>query len=86
MAKLVEQGTPLADAVEKADEQARARQAAEAAMPPEGGLPPEMMPGLANPGEGAESQPAPAIGPPPSGLANLDSLLGALSAPIGEMP
>lgn len=85
IAALVGEGTPLAEAIATADAEARARQAAEAPPPGEGmAQAPEMMPGLANPGEGAESQPPPdmaTIGPPQSGLANLDRLFGALTAP-----
>ena len=83
--KFVEGGEELAKAIEKADEAARKRQAAEApppeALPPGQGAALEMMPGLANAGEGAEGlPPTTAV---PEGLGALDSLLGALSSPVG---
>jgi hypothetical protein len=83
--KFVEQGDDLAAAVDKADEAARKRQAAEApppeALPPGQAAPLELMPGLANPGEGAEGLPP--TTETPQGLGALDSLLGALSSPVG---
>lgn len=58
--QLVGDGLPIADAILKADEEARARQAQVPAAAPEGmGAAPEQMPGLAMPGAGAESQFAP---------------------------
>jgi hypothetical protein len=83
------QGKTLAEAVMKVDEEAAERQAA--APPPEAadpltGMAPGQMPGLANPGEGAEM----GTGIPPEGLApiqtppNLDQfreLTRALRAP-----
>ena len=83
LVKQIQSGADLPDAMIAVDQAARERQAREAPPAPEGmALPPEMMPGLANPGEGAESQPPGAQVPgPPQGLQNLDSLLGALSAP-----
>jgi hypothetical protein len=81
--KFVEGGEELAKAIEKADAEARKRQAAEAPaeLPPGQAAPLELMPGLANTGEGAEGLPA--TTETPQGLGALDSLLGALSSPVG---
>jgi hypothetical protein len=70
----------LAAAVTKVQEEAQARQATPA---PAGA--PETMPGLAQPGVGAE-QPVGPIGEPPAGLANLSQLLGALRRPAMALP
>ena len=51
----------LADAVQKVQEEAQKRQASE--VPPGS---PELMPGIAQPGTGAEAQPAQAAGGRPS--------------------
>lgn len=81
----VANGKPLAAAIEEANREAQERQAAAAPPPPDGGLAPEAMAGLANPGEGGEMQPPVAVPGPPRGLANLDGILGALSAPpVGQ--
>ena len=62
--QLVGEGLPIADAILKADEEARARQATTPPPVPEGmGAAPEAMPGLAQPGMGAESL------MPPGGMA-----------------
>lgn len=80
--RAVEDGDDLHVAIDKAQAAAQARQAQEAPPPPEGmNAAPETMPGLANPGEGAEMQgPIPEV---PAGLSGLDQLLGALSSPVG---
>lgn len=79
----IAQGMGQAEAIMEADKEARERQAREAQAAPEGmAAPPETMPGLANPGEGAEAMPPAAIPGPPSGLSNLDAMLGALSSPV----
>jgi hypothetical protein len=58
--QLVGEGLPIADAILKADEEARARQAAVPPPPSEGmAAAPEQMPGLAMPGMGAETGMAP---------------------------
>lgn len=79
---LVAEGKTLPQAIAQADKEASERQAAIAPAPPEGmGMAPEAMPGLANPGEGAEMLP-PTIGPVNPGLANLHALTNALRAPV----
>jgi hypothetical protein len=69
----------LAEAIEKVQKEAQARQATPA---PAGS--PETMPGLAQPGMGAE-QPV-AAQQPPGGLAGLRSLLGSLGGGEGGAP
>jgi hypothetical protein len=68
--RAIRDGASIEEAIERADQAARARQAAQSPEPAEGeAVPPAMMPGLAMPGEGAESQPPPeVIGPPPAAL------------------
>jgi hypothetical protein len=68
---VVENDVSLYDAVKRTDQRARDRQAA---MVPPGS--PEMMPGLAQPGMGAEAQAAPAPGP--AGGGGLEALLSQL--------
>lgn len=65
----------LAEAVKKVQEKAQKRQATPA---PAGS--PETMPGIAQPGQGAEQ---PAAMAPPGGLAGLQSMLSQLGAPAG---
>ena len=77
--KYVEQGMEIPDAILKADEAARARQAAQAPPPQPGQMTaPEQQPGLAMPGMGAESAPAPPNQPVPQGLQNASALMAAL--------
>lgn len=77
--KFVQQGIAVPDAIIKADEAARARQAAQAPPPAPGqATAPEQQPGLAMPGMGAESAPAPPNQPVPAGLQNASALMAAL--------
>lgn len=81
--RLIVEGNSLEAAVIEADRIARERQATEAPPAPEGmAVPPETMPGIAQPGEGAESQP-PAGGPGPAGALDPAQFLAALAAAPG---
>jgi hypothetical protein len=95
----VKHGIPIEDAIDAAHKSAQTRQASVPQGPPGpdglplpaqgpgGGPPPSAMPGLAMPGAGAESQPAPQIGPVAPSLGNLQGILGALkAAPGGAAP
>jgi hypothetical protein len=80
--QLVREGRPIEEAVLTADREARERQARQAPPPPEGfATAPEAAPGLAAPGQGAESAPA----RPPDRLAQLRAVLATLrtGAPVG---
>lgn len=82
--EIYEQTGSMAEAVKRADREARERQAQEA-PPPQPGMagPPEAQPGLAMPGQGAEGQPAAATGPP-DGAGRMQAILAALQqAPQG---
>jgi len=82
--ELVYEGKRIDEAITQADREAQERQAAEAPPPELGqGVPPETMPGLAVPGEGAESMGPPAISPPGESLQNMRALVGALQSPRG---
>jgi hypothetical protein len=78
LARIVELVTvrevPLFEAIAKVDDEARERQAAEMAQGS-----PETMPGLAQPGMGAEAGEVP---PPSPGVSNLAQLLGQLRRPV----
>mgnify|MGYP001614376870 CR=1 FL=1 len=79
MIELAYDGLPLHKALAKVDEEASQRQAQVAPAPEPGmAMPPEMMPGLANPGEGAEMQAPPQIQPPNDDMMNLRAIVGAL--------
>ncbi len=72
----------MIEAVRKADEQARQRQAQQAPQPgPDQVAVPEAQPGLAMPGQGAESQPAPQAGGALPPQARMQQILQALQAP-----
>lgn len=75
---LVSQGTLLPEAVTKVQREAQERQA-QIAPPPDPGqmMAPEAMPGLGQPGMGAE-QPPPQIKEPPQDLQNVRAMLSAL--------
>jgi hypothetical protein len=79
-------GMPLHEAVMAAEQAAQARQAALPPAPAPGmAAAPEAMPGLANPGEGAEAGGGGGpIAPPPVPLDNLRSLMRAYQAPPQE--
>jgi hypothetical protein len=77
-------GMTLVDAVVKSHKEAQERQASQAAPPAPGqAVSPGQMPGIAQPGAGAEQQPAPAVGPPPPSSSNLQALLATLHQPAG---
>lgn len=83
--QLVKEGKEFHVAVQTAQREAQERQAQQAPQPGEGmAAAPETMPGLAMPGMGAEMQPPPSVPGPSDSLGNLDSILGALSAPVGQ--
>lgn len=76
----------LAEAVEKAHEAAQKRQATAAPPPGEGqAAAPETMPGIAQPGMGAE-QPDAAAMQPPGGIAGLRSMLSSIGGAPAGMP
>ena len=73
----------LADAIAKAHEEAQKRQATEAGAAGPGQVAaPASMPGLAQPGMGAEQPPSAAM-TPPGGIAGLRSILSSVGAPAG---
>lgn len=77
--ELVLEGMPLWKATAKVQEEAQARQASEPpAAPPGMGAPPEMMPGLANPGEGAEMMGGGLVSGGGTNLEKFRQVLGAL--------
>jgi hypothetical protein len=78
----LDSGDTLVEAIRASDEEARARQAAQPQPPPEGmAVPPETAPGLALPGQGAETiAPAAPIPPPEPGVDNLAQMFNALRA------
>jgi hypothetical protein len=69
------ENAPIYDAVARTQKRAQERQATPATPPPDqmGGMTPEMMPGLAQPGMGAD-QPA----PPQAGGGGIEALLSQL--------
>lgn len=71
----------LAGAVSKVQEEAQARQAAQA---PQGA--PATMPGIAQPGMGAEQPVQPSIGEPPASAQNLSQLFTSLRTPAMQLP
>jgi len=82
IAQLLKEGLSPAEAVIQADREAQERQAAQ--VPAEA---PEAQPGLAVPGEGAESQPTnpfPEVQPGLGRAAELSQVLGAVRAGIGR--
>lgn len=85
---LVRNGSTLADAVEQVQREAQERQAAMAPPAPEGMIaPPEMMPGIANAGEGAQMGAAPPAGPEGvlTGLNRLRAVAQAARTPYGSV-
>lgn len=92
--KKLSNGKPIAEAIWEADQEARERQAQTPEPLPQEqtqGLPPQTQPGLALPGQGAESQPA--ITGQPAQIpgqnedqTRLSSLLHALRIPPGSIP
>lgn len=73
----------LADAIKKVQEDAQKRQATQAPPPGEGmAAAPETMPGIAQPGMGAEQPPAAMS--PPGGIAGLRSMLAGIGASQGQ--
>lgn len=80
--ELVMDGKRLHEAVQIADREAQERQAAEPPPPGPGQVvAPETQPGLAQPGEGAETQLPPSIPAPGQSLGNLRDLVSAMQAP-----
>lgn len=79
MIELAYEGKRLDEIIRIVDEEASERQAAAAPPPgPDQVLPPEAMPGLADPGEGAEMQPPPQTAPPTDSMQNLSAVVAAL--------
>jgi len=77
--EVFQQTGSMIEAVRKADEQARDRQAQQAPTPEDGmAVAPETQPGLAMPGQGAESQAPPQALPP---QARMQQILAALQGP-----
>lgn len=79
MIQLAYEGKRMDEILAIIDREASERQATIAPAPPPGmAMPPEMMPGLANPGEGAEMMPPPQIQPPTDDMTNLKAVVAAL--------
>lgn len=72
------EGKELEDVLVEMQRAAQERQAAAAPPPPEGmAMSPELMPGVANPGEGAEMQPPPSVPPPMPAIENVRRIASA---------
>jgi hypothetical protein len=85
MIELRTEGLPLHEAAQKANEEAQARQAAIPPPPGPGQMAaPETMPGMANPGEGAELGGGGTVQAPGENLDNVRALAQAFRQPAGQ--